>query len=217
MRNIVLLLLLFTLTANGQTNFTFNTNCFLLGLIEDYNGRTIVFEKSESVSYIASVLPEHSKLFLDSIAKVYGVPKEEIRCKGNSFFNRKIADQINDYFTAEIDPNTDVYDEETGKSYAVYFLRLNEKKFKTSGEKLSFLTGMFYNCGSLVNDEVVFKTANSPNFYVAVRFISALGFAYCEEAKTEYSVPTTQVVTFKPSSTYIAYFKNLESRRQNGW
>ena len=186
-------------------------------MFDDYNGRLIALEKEESASYIATVKPEINQIFLDSISKTYNTSKEEIIIKENSFFNRKIADEINKFFISEINPDVDDYDEKNDISYKIYSLSLNENKIKSPGQKLSFLTGMFYNCGSIINDEVVFQTANSSNFYIAVGFISGLGFAYCEDAKPEYNIPTVQKVTFKPTKEYLNYLKKLTIEKKNGW
>ena len=217
MKHFALILLFFSLKANCQREFKFDTNSFLLGMFDDYNGRLIALEKEESASYIATVKPEINKMFLDSISKTFNITKKEIIIKENSFFNRKIADEINKFFIAEINPDVDDYDEKNDISYKIYSLSLNEKKIKSAGQKLSFLTGMFYNCGSIINDEVVFQTANSSNFYIAIRFISELGFAYCEDAKPEYNIPTVQKVTFKPTKEYLNYLKKLTIEKKNGW
>jgi hypothetical protein len=215
MKNFAIILLLLCCKANCQTKFKFDTSSFLLGLLEDYNGRNITLEKSKSAAYIATVRPEFSKMFLDSITKLYDIPKSKIEIEGNSFFNKNIAQKINQFFTAKINSGMVEYDAKEDKDYNVYFLQLNETKFDTNAKKLSFLTGIFYNCGKMVNNQVIFETANSTNFENAVHFISALGFGYCEAPKSEYTIPTVQSVTFTPSSEYLDYFLGLELRRKN--
>src|SRR5574343_1386628 len=141
MKKFDLILLFFSLKANCQKEFKFDTNCFLLGMFDDYNGRLIALEKEESASYIATVKPEINQIFLDSISKTYNTSKDEIIIKENSFFNRKIADDINKFFIAKINPDVDDYDEKNDISYKIYSLSLNEKKIKSAGQKLSLLTG----------------------------------------------------------------------------
>lgn len=203
--------------ANCQINFRFDTNSFILGLMDDYNGRTVAFESKESASYIGSTKPELSRMFSDSICKVYKISKSEITEKQNSFFNEKIATQINNFYLKYLDEGMDYYNEKTQQSYKVHTLILDEHKFIYNYQKLSFLAGIFYNFGKLDNGEVIFKTANSSNFNTAVHFISDLGFNYCEKAKKEYNIPTVQEVTFVPSEEYIDFFKTLEKKRINGW
>ena len=203
--------------ANCQTNFRFDTNSFILGLMDDYNGRSVAFESKESASCIGSTKPELSRIFLDSICKVYKISKSEITEKQNSFFNEKIATEINNFYLKYLNEGMDYYNEKTQQSYILHNLILDERKFIYNYQKLSFLAGIFYNCGKLENGEVIFKTANSSNFNVAVHFISNLGFNYCEKAKKEYNIPTIQEVTFIPSQEYIDFFKTLDKKRVNGW
>lgn len=217
MKKYIVLFLLLGFQTFSQ-NIKFDTNSFLLGIMEDYDCRCIPLEYKDFSSYIGSVDKSLSQLFLDSISKHFNVPKEEIIVKeNNSFYHSKIAKKINENYIVEKDRDIEFVPDESDKGYVIYIHELNEKKFDSKSKKISFLTGVFYNCGKFLNGEVIFKTANSNNFNVAVHFISRLGFEYCEKVKPEYNIPTVQEVRFTPSKEYLDYFIILESKRQKGW
>jgi len=216
MKNIVIILLICCLKVNSQNKFKLDTDYFLLGMFDDYGGRYIPLKNDKFATYIANVRPELANLFLDTLSQRFKIPKNEIIREDNAFYNKKIAKYFNAFHKSAIDKDLG-YQDKNGKDYEYYRLTIDESKIDTYYKKMSFLTGMFYQCGSMIDDEVVLKTANSPAFSVAIHIISELDFGYCENEKCYYCVPTKQTVTFKPSEEYLEYFKNLELKRKNGW
>lgn len=210
MKHIAIILFLISIEVHCQTKFKLDTKLFLLGMLDDYNGRSIAPENEESASYIGTVRPELQTIFLDSISKTYGVSKETIQIKEFSLFNKKIADLINENFLAKLHPAVDLYDEKNNKSFKIYSLSLDIEKLNTTEKKLSFLVGMFFHCGRIIDDEVVFKTANSNNFYVSIKLLTSLGLTFTEETSPEYNMPTVQKITFKPNAEFLVYLKKIK-------
>lgn len=213
MKRLIFLVLFFYLNVNSQNKSSLDIDCFLIGLMNDYNGRTIALDYEKSSSFLASFeLNErnHSKIFLDSVSKYYHISKNEIFEENGAFYNKKLAKHFNEYYIAEIDSG--MGEEHNDKLYYVYQLHLDVKKFDTIEKKLSFLTGLIYSDGSFENDEVVINKANSRVFYNAVEFVKELGFTYIESYSPEYNLPTGQILRFKPSEKYMLYFKKLQNK-----
>ena len=218
MRTIAILLLFCCFRVSAQSKFKLDMDSFLIGITDDSDGRFIALDNEERATYLASIRPELSTAYLDTISKYFKIPKTEISKHEFSFYNKKLAKHFNEYYIAEIDTGMGYIDPKDEKEYYIYALNLDERKFKDYNKKLSFLTGFFYQCGTFQNGEVTFKTANSPNFTTALHFVSQLGFGYCETEKREYNIPNVQEVTFKPNGEYLKYFEELAKIKAiNGW
>jgi hypothetical protein len=210
MRTLVIILLLCSSQLKAQSKYKLDVDSFLLGMIDSQDGRLIPLDNEEKASYIATVKNQKLSIaFLDTISKYFKVPKAEITKREFSFYNKNLAKHFNEYFISEVDSGMTYVDPKNGKEYYIHVLSLNERKFQDFNKKLSFLAGVFYQCGTLSNGEVTFRTNSSANFGTAVHFISQLGFAYCEIARQEYYIDAVQQVTFKPNDEYIECFNEM--------
>lgn len=151
------------------------------------------------------------RVFQDSIQKYYRDLEGEIMKSGRSYYNRTISANLNEYYTSEIDSGFYSTDDK-GKSYQLYKLVPNPKKFNTVDKKLSFLSGIFLSCGTFENGIVKIENVNSDTFNLAVSIVQELGFEYSENEKCLYCTPMRQILIFKPTKDFVAFFRDLNRR-----
>lgn len=215
MKIIINLLLLLTCTNSiGQEKFRYDRDSFILGLFDDYNGRstipTHVKEATRLTSFYCSQ-QKLSELFLDSLKAYKKEWSTSIKNENGVIYAAKWAAYFNTFYDKKL-AKDGVYSDSTDLDYPVYAMRLNKSHFKTAQQKISFLAGTFLRYGKLEQGNITLAFANSASHYnMTVLFIKQLGFKILSTSIISETIPARQTIAFVPSEKYTALFTYLNS------
>ncbi|WP_210464806.1 hypothetical protein [Rufibacter roseolus] len=212
---------LFVLQVNAQKLLV---TPYVLGLVDDYNGRNWIKEDPEESTVVDKFHNTEIKLvtFLDSLItaenkKTYNkilftnVKWEKPDCYYCQDFRRiyakRLVEQMNEAYSFKWKDQVDA------KQQKIYQGVLKPKAFETNQEKCSFLAGAFVRYGVFEEDQYTFLLANTNSKYDAIiRELKALK-CNIKDFSQKGEDPVIQKVSFVPTRELKAYLDKQERIR----
>jgi hypothetical protein len=202
--------------------------CFTLGLVSDYNGRTIVkSDKFEStkidrfheaqidiMDLLDSLINEENK----SRDRDKQITKKRTRTKEPhctncdeffDYYSKELATDLNSKYNFKFAHSWDL------KERKIYRGRIKISGFKNDLQRFSFLSGAYLTSGSMEGDVFIYHLANSvEKFDLIVKSLKKLD---CEirDTKVEGGIPVSQKVYFIPSDKLkpeLARYEGLKKK-----
>jgi len=214
LKKFIFILYFFANWSLAQTNeFKFDSTCFLIGLLNDYNGRIESNHPDfkDKVAYFFCSERNFALLLQDSLKRhsIQHEYKDEGRA-GIVVRSRQFSNMIQNFYKKErYEPL--VFETDVDIEYPSYILRLEFSKFDTRDKCLSFLMGTFLKYGVLKNDKMILTYANSMSHYeTAYRVAKRLKMKKIRKIISNNTVPAKQQLEFILPQNYLAIFEHLK-------
>lgn len=213
----VIIAILFSWCVVAQEKLSLDNDCLLLGMIGEPVGHVIMPEHPTFRNYFATVQSDSLRsVFISIITTNYGIDKREIVEEDGMLFNAKMRDKLKSYYHLPEANADSIFTDKDGKDYKLYRMDLDPHRFVTTQQKLSFLVGVFLQCGHFSEGEITLTSWYDTSDNVT-NILSDLGFEYCESARGYYATGAARVIRFKPSDDFLDFFKRLSERKKIGW